>query len=394
MLAALAIVALLSGAVEDEEFVVEDVAVDADGGVTGAGGGGGVYTSGKSGAREARRMAGENRRRAADVDEDDAFMRNISHFTELEAAESFMMGAAGVGAGARALAFFARVHSAEHDVFLTVARQLMGSGEVAPALGRATVKRHTSGATVNLIPALRVATADGGSLAPLLTRQYRVPDVDDADGVTRRWTELHADATERPARREMWEQILEAEALALHAWVQAGALPAVASLDRHTIEPLLRHNALAIVLLPPGANPALRSYYLRRVHAAAARFPSVTCEKGALPDGAHAQLWLPELPRCNATAPAETIRFAHVDGASGGQTERGSALASLAVRVRAKGLLSPVGSAARFVVLRRERSSRTEWRVTPMEGGQLTTDAMVEFCREQLPWARGTRASR
>ena len=191
----------------------------------------------------------------------------------------------------------------------------------------------------------------------------------------------------------MWEEILEAEALALHAWVQAGALPAVAPLDRHTIEPLLRNDALAIVLLPRGANPAVRSYYLRRVHAAAARFPSVTCEKGALPDDTHAQLWLPELPRCNATAPAETIRFAHVDGASGGQTGRGSALASLAVRVRAKRLLSPVGSAARFVVLRRERSSRTEWRVTPMEGGQLTADAMVEFCREQLPWAR-RRASR
>ena len=394
--AALALVAsaLLSGAHEDEDFAVEDVVVDAAGGRAGpAAAGGGLYTSG---AREAGRKASEDRRRAAaDVDEDDAFMRNITHFTELEAAEEFMMPTT-AGAGARALGFFAQVHSAEHDVFLTVARQLWGSGEAAPALGRATIKRHTSGATVNLVPAIRVATVAGGALAPLLTHQYRIPDADDAEGVALRWAELHPErASEaRPASRAMWEALLEAEALVLHAWVQAGALPAVSRLDTHTLEPLLAADALALLLLPPGANPALRAYYLRRAHAAAARFPSVVCEKGALPDGAHAQLWLPDLPRCNATDAAETVRFAHADGGRA-LAEPSTALGALAARADAKSLLAPAGGAARFVVLRRERSARGRgrrtWRVAEGNwepGGSLTTDAMVELVREQLPWAR------
>eukprot|EP00966_Prymnesium_polylepis_P145973 3371889-Prymnesium_polylepis.1 len=64
----------------------------------------------------------------------------VEHFDRLEHVYRFLKRG-----GARAVAFFSDVESIEHQVFLTVAKELSAKPALAPAIGRANVGRGTSG---------------------------------------------------------------------------------------------------------------------------------------------------------------------------------------------------------------------------------------------------------
>ena len=333
----------------------------------------------------------------------DDFLGNITHFTDLDQAASFLEGSA--PGAARALGFFSGVNTAEHDVFLTVARELSLEPEFAPQLGRATVKRGSTGCTFNLVPGARLRGAALSANTPLLTHQFRLPAPDDEAEVPRRWRALPAEARSggdgEPPLRKMWERVLEEEALRLHRWLQAGAIPPLSLLTPTSVEPLLRAtDALGLLLLPPGANDALRTYYTRRVRAVAAGFPPVRCaavgerpaaEKtgdDALGSLELEQVWLSELPRCEPAPPAERLHFAHADSDA-------ESIARLSVHTHLPKLLGvPRRGDARFVLLRRGAGSAAGWAMRELEGA-VSQQAVDALCRHEtlVPWAGGAATS-
>lgn len=221
----------------------------------------------------------------------------VRHFHLLEEASAFLEAAG----GGRALGFFSSVSSAEHTVFLTVAKQLgihdEALAEEAPPtgvhFGRATVGRGTSGATVYIAPRATVVAANGSAIRALLVHEFRVPATPRERGVAKRWREAFGGrrsgassasgpstpATSPPPPPSAWQQILEAEAVSLHEFLSRGALADASELSTEaTLETLHRESrTISLLLLPPGLNPTTRAYYIRRLARVASRLSPLRC---------------------------------------------------------------------------------------------------------------------
>ena len=242
----------------------------------------------------------------------DAAQPPVASFHLLEDASEFLLHERG-----RAVGFFASVNAPEHTVFLTVAKQLGQSlppppqtgwggkaeqqpvdvqqspykppSELSIGLGRATVGRGSRGATVYLVPRVSAVIRNATSSPPLLIHQYRLPaSPQDQPELRERW-EFHTTSTSAaapasdaglpppaPPPPEMWQAVLEAEAVSLHRFLLRGALDDVSELSPRSIDTLAAGaHRLGVLLLPSSLNAQMRRYHLRRLALATTSFPTV-----------------------------------------------------------------------------------------------------------------------
>ena len=164
----------------------------------------------------------------------DAVQPAVQHFALLDEAASFLQGTNTADGASRAVGFFgARLDSPEHTVFLTVSKRVSS----ALQLGRATVGRGTSGATVYLVPPASATAPDGSAVdAAVLIYRYRVPESPQDPSLPMRWLQLHPPASvsassppppPMPPLPALWQEVLESEALGLDRFMRRGALPDV-----------------------------------------------------------------------------------------------------------------------------------------------------------------------
>lgn len=338
----------------------------------------------------------------------------VRSFTLLEDARSFL-------APGRALGFFSAVDTPEHTVFLTVAKQI-GDRDQQPGLmvelGRATVGRGTSGATVYLVPRATAAAPNGTAIPGLLIHQYRVPaSPQDSQAVQARWEALQLvmDVTPPPPSPPtpqpsppppsmMWEEILESEALALHRFLRAGGLPDVIELTASSLQPLTDAAwQLGVLLLPPALSASMRGYHVRRLGRVASTFSPWRCDGSAReavepwekgPDGELEPSEDRHMPwdwvgrtACEAVPPGHAARFAYATSSLELAALLGARLGVLPVDLPFDRVSS---QHARFALLLRHRAS--SWRVHalngPPDGARITT-----LVRRHLELASGKMAS-
>ena len=208
----------------------------------------------------------------------------LRHFDSLDKAEGFMLGT-----GSRAIGLFSSPESTEHDVYLTVAKQLSRSPYTAPMLARATIGRGTKGCTVYMVPSAQVRMPSGSYVAPLLQHRFLLPaSAADHAGMELRY-QSHPGSSTPDAdgmTSSAWEAMLEEEAMGLHRFLQAGALRSVSELTAASLEgsaPLLEAAAIGLLLLPRGASTSVRDYHLRRMQKLADSFPRWSCDARAPP---------------------------------------------------------------------------------------------------------------
>jgi hypothetical protein len=253
----------------------------------------------------------------------------VQHFTYLDDCAGFLREGA-----ARVLGFFPKVDAPEHTVFLTVAQQLGAANDTADGepgvpkarFGRATVGKNNvfsrnkvQGATVYVSPR-STARAPNGSVVPaLLMHTYRVPPSPKSDSLLERWRELPRELSAGPVPGapppppgQMWQDILESEALVLHRWVQAASLPDVSHLTDPMMMDALSHRAynLGILIFPSGFGAALRGYHTRRLANVASRFTPLRCHADGQGQGMG---WLEERYLCGFVKREDSARFAYVD---------------------------------------------------------------------------------
>jgi hypothetical protein len=245
----------------------------------------------------------------------------IQHFETLDGASTYLCA----GDGGRALGFFSSVESAEHTVFLTVAKQVANPGqqpwELTAKLGRATIGRGTQGASVYMVPRSRFALPNGSYAERInLVHKFVLPTSSSDATLRSSWRRLQtaprpvASPPPSPPPDQMWQELLEAEALALHRFIQAGALPDVSELSPRSIEPLSASAAhLGLFITPTALDGRMRKYHLRRLARVAARFSPLRCgEASSDPtDG-----WPPAYNSCELAPKAEAIRFVHANASA------------------------------------------------------------------------------
>lgn len=324
----------------------------------------------------------------------DTILDNVQHFQTLDLAEKFMYGR-----GPRAVGFFSSVDSTEHTVFLTVAKQLAKEKETSPLLGRTTVGRGTKGCIIYMVPDATVKTRGGAEVAPLIELKLMLPESAEHHSLHEHWVALGRPLSATggptpPSTEQMWEAVLETEALILHHFLQAGTMQAVHQLTAASVEPLTASAAaLGLLVLPQDASASVHDYHMRRLRKLAASYPRWLCD-GKQPDPD--PVWLGKLPRCTAAPPNATMQFAFAR-TSADESSRlldGMLLAGLGNKLglEASALPQP-GREARFVLLTRKakkkKSSKPAWRARVLDGA--ATAARIEaLCEQHLPW-RSTR---
>ncbi len=319
----------------------------------------------------------------------------VVHFDLLTEAEDFLTSPG----GGRLVGFFSDVKSAEHDVFVAVATQLAREPHQAPLLGRANVGRKSSGATLFLVPRGAAIAPNGSAVPPLLLYQYRLPASANAPEVHDAWRKLGASAGSRRgadiphpsalSSQQMWEQLLEAEAVAVHRFAQAGALSDVEQLTPSLVD-ALKHSASSIGLLalPPTLAWKMRDYYLRRLYKLAAAYPQLRCSDG---EGDGRDEWTGR-PKCSLAPKHEAVRFVHAPM----DTSLFAVLANsfgLTPAKLAPLSLHPIGAQgeqlartdALFVLLQKDPKT-SEWQAHSVaDDGPPTLGAMKELCENELP---------
>lgn len=298
----------------------------------------------------------------------DAVQPIIRHFHTLDDASEFINASTG-----RAVGFFSAVEAAEHAVFLTVAKQLAsnendetraGIEPLPVRLGRATVGRGTSGASIYLYPR---ATAAGGARKAglaLLTYQYRVPESPNDASLEREWRRLHPPPRPPvPPPAKMWERVLEAEALGLHRFLHTGNLPDATALTKSSLDAMASSSAaIGLLIYPPRMPASIRKYHLNRVRRVAARYSPLRCEQSAR-DGETYDLtaaaakgssgWPIPYYRCELAPPAEATRFAFANASA-----ELSALLATRLGVTPASLPAAISSAGRRALRQLEAGSK------------------------------------
>lgn len=277
----------------------------------------------------------------------------------------------------RAVGFFSdQLNAPEHTVFLTVAKRVAepASHPLTVELGRSTVGRGTSGASIYLVPVASAVAPNGSAVAAaVLIHQYRVPASPSDASLPARWRKLATGRTvSPPPSTQMWEEVLEAEASRLDRFLRRGALADVSELTAETLPTLTAGAHTLGLLLWPTAHgalsPRLRAYYLRRLHKLAVAYAPLDCANKAdaqstpeAPDDAPRRsgpwtAWLPGHAECTTRRPAKAVRFAH---AFANMSLVGALLA--AKIDMPYGELVPHDAAhvrdVRFAVMRRQRAS-------------------------------------
>jgi hypothetical protein len=315
----------------------------------------------------------------------------VQHFHVLDDASAFFKAGPG-----RLVAFFSSIDAAEHTVFLTVAKQLAAeadddSSSSKVLFGRASIGRGTSGATVYMMPRTPPLAPNGTAIPALLTHQFRVPASPRDGSLHEHWRRVSPGSSahgEPPSPPAMWEQVLEAEAIRLHRFIQAGAIwPVGPVADAASLDALAEHaSAIGLLVLPPSTPRALRGYHLRRLARVAARYPVVQCPAARQADLGE---WLPERERCRSVLPAHATRFAHANGSA--------ELAALVVsRLGVLPSAVPLDKhQPRFLLLHPEPRSpdggdqRRRWRALPLAGSPS-----VESIEEHVSMHAGLASQR
>ena len=220
---------------------------------------------------------------------DNTAVPEVRSFKLLEDAEAFL----GTAGGGRAVGFFGKVEAIEQTIFLTVAKQLTSeSAFEPPQLGRATVGRGTSGTTIYAAPRSTALAPNGSAVLGVLMHEFRVPESAEDPELPARWQRTVAagkppSAAEKPTAplpppRDMWQAVLEAEALLLHQFLQRASLPDVSDLRGESTLIALTESAdrLGLLLFPPATMASYRQYHLRRLGRVAARFSPIGCMEG------------------------------------------------------------------------------------------------------------------
>tara|TARA_B110001452_G_scaffold258481_1_gene253684 strand:- start:98 stop:1123 length:1026 start_codon:yes stop_codon:yes gene_type:complete len=323
---------------------------------------------------------------------------NVRHFDTLDLAEKFMSSR-----GPRAIGFFSSVDSTEHTVFLTVAKQLAEQKDASPLLGRTTVGRGTKGCIIYLVPDAKVRTRGGAEVVPLIELKLMLPESAEHHSLPEYWRELGRPlptTAEEPApsNEQMWEAVLETEALILHHFLQAGTMQPVHQLTATSVEPLTASAAaLGLLVLPQDASTSVHDYHMRRLRKLAASYPRWLCD-GEQPDPD--PVWLGKMPRCTAAPPNATMQFAFARTSSDESSRLldGMLLAGLGNKLGLEATALPQpGREARFVLLTRKAKKKgkhvsTAWRARVLDGA-ATAAGIDAFCEQHLPW-RSVRPAR
>ena len=304
-----------------------------------------------------------------------AKQHKVRHFHVLDDAADFLRAR---GDRCRAIGFFSeKLDSPEHTVFLTVAKRVADPAHpLTVELGRATIGRGTSGATVYLVPRASASAPNGSAVSSvMLTHQFRVPDSPSDAALPVRWRSMQAQRAlplppsppPLPPPSAMWQDVLEAEALTLDRFLRIGSLDDVTEMSTHTLTSLAASTStLGLLMLPPtGLSPSLRAYHLRRLRRVASSFAPISCSDDTdepSPFGA----WI-EHRQCYQRSALEATRFAHA-------TANATLVALLGSQMGVMPSALPVQTDAatrdgvRFAVLRR-RASR------PAHGPSFADDA-------------------
>lgn len=217
----------------------------------------------------------------------------VRHFRALNDATDFLGMSA---SGARAIGFFGSVDAPEHAVFLTVAKQMaspdMQHAGVRIDLGRANIGRGTEGGSIYLQPCHGyVSSSSFGAGVPLLAYQYWLPQTPNDAALHEAWRRTQPPTTASPQQDlsqpppspppiQMWQEVLESEAFALHRFLQSGALPHVSALITSTTigtsdagkaaltmldEVCSVSHFIGMLIFQSHVSSSIRSYHLKRL---------------------------------------------------------------------------------------------------------------------------------
>ena len=179
---------------------------------------------------------------------------------------------------------------------------------------------------------------------PLLTHRFHVPESPQDPTLYEAWQRVAAAQSlgppsappppsppsppSLPPSTQMWEAVLEQEALDLHKFLQRGSLPDVTPLSSSPALQALSSSAhgLGLLIFSHGAPASLRGYHLRRLARVASRFSPIRCEEDAR-DGATADVtsatdqrgasgWPFVHLRCDLNPPDRAWRFAHANAST------------------------------------------------------------------------------
>ena len=308
----------------------------------------------------------------------------VRHFNRLEHVAGFLRAG-----GPRAVGFFSSPSSVENTVFLTVAKQLALQSSLAPALARATVGRGTTGCSVYMVPDASARWAHNStSTEPLLVREFQLPSSPDDASLEVFWKQRPgAPASPLPSPSvsplpppiSMWNDVLEAEALALHRFLQHGALPEITELTADSVDSLTTTGrVIGLLTFPVQLDASMRRYHIKRLKKLAAAHPPYACI-----DDKSFDSWFGR-PRCSMLP---SIRFAF-----GTSSVSFTMLIASQLGVRATAM-PPPNRTPSFAVLVRTTGlvsgDRAQWQPHPLPV-PLVWDTVAAKCREHLQEAPHT----
>ena len=233
----------------------------------------------------------------------------VTHFDQLDSVYNFLKTP-----GARAVGFFSDSNTVESQVFLTVAKQLAKTAELAPAFGRANIGRGTEGCSIYIMPEFVAKWEHNGSTSlPLIVHQFKLPQDFNDPLIKTQWLELQeptspeASPPPLPDSKQMFQDILERKSIEVDQLLRESSLPPVVPLNEKTINSITSAaDGFGLLVFPDSYDVQQRRYHLNRLNKLAEKYPQRTCASGATFDSMVGR------PQCDGV-PKFINRFAYTN---------------------------------------------------------------------------------